>query len=664
MMRASLLVLSLSLVSSSLVSLENRPVSKVVNILKEMVEQLEKEAKEDEDVYQQMGCWCTTNEDEKTQAIANGESSINELTAKIEELTANSARLNTEIPNLGKEVANNEEAMDSATTLRKKQLAEFNAEEKDMLQTLTSLKGAVTALSKHHEAAAFLQTSETLHEMEVASMMASLQSMLHRHEHILAEKFTPKQLKVVSLFAASPDIALLQTNAPASGEIFGILKAMKEEFETNLASSQKEEKENLNGYEELKAAKTDEIAAGQEMINTKSEELADTDEKNEQAKQDLENTRATLEADTKFLAELKETCRNADQEYEERSKTRQMEIGAVSKALSFLNSDEAHALFAKSLSFLQMSSQLQERRAAASKVLRAAAEVSQDPRLAVLAVKAGPCGFGEIKKTIQEMVDDLMKQKEDEIKLKDFCRDELNSNERDTTSKTRDKQDTEAKIADLAQRIDQLTEEIEALKAAIAEAALELKHAGENREKANAEFQSVIADQRATQKLLTAALDILKGFYEKSALTQVSANAAEEQPKFKKFEKNKKSGGVMGMMQGIIDDAKAMEDEATHDEEKGQTAYEAFVVDTNESLDAMRKSMGDKSDAKAKAEGDKVERETELEGLEGELTNLAAQSSDLHKQCDYTMKNFDARQSTRDDEVAALKQAIGIFSGR
>ena len=37
--------------------------------------------------------------------------------------------------------------------VRKKQLAEFNAEEKDMLQTLTSLKGAVTALSKHHEAA-------------------------------------------------------------------------------------------------------------------------------------------------------------------------------------------------------------------------------------------------------------------------------------------------------------------------------------------------------------------------------------------------------------------------------------------------------------------------------------------------------------------------------
>lgn len=341
-----------------------------------------------------------------------------------------------------------------------------------------------------------------------------------------------------------------------------------------------------------------------------------------------------------------------------------MEIGAVSKALAFLNSDEAHALFAKSLSFLQVGSLSQQRRAAVSRILAEAAQASQDPRIAVLAVKAGPGGFGEIKKTIQEMVDDLMKQKEDEIKLKDFCIKELNGNERDTASKNRDKNDAEVKIADLTATIAQLTEEIEALKAAIAEAALQLKHAGEDREKANAEFQTVIADQRATQKLLTAALDILKGFYEKAALTQTSSQQSDRQPKFKKFEKNKKSGGVMGMMQGIIDDAKALEDEATHDEEKGQEAYEAFVVDTNDSLDAMRKSMTDKTAAKAKAEGEKVETETELEGILGTLKGLAAAASDLHKQCDYTLKNFDTRQSARDSEVEALKQAIGIFSGR
>jgi len=48
-------------------------------------------------------------------------------------------------------VAKNEQALDQATALRKKQLAEFNEEEKDMLVSFSSLKGAVVALSKHHD---------------------------------------------------------------------------------------------------------------------------------------------------------------------------------------------------------------------------------------------------------------------------------------------------------------------------------------------------------------------------------------------------------------------------------------------------------------------------------------------------------------------------------
>ena len=48
------------------------------------------------------------------------------------------------------EIAKNTEALDKATALRQKELAEFNAEEKDMLQSIGALKSAVTVLSKHN----------------------------------------------------------------------------------------------------------------------------------------------------------------------------------------------------------------------------------------------------------------------------------------------------------------------------------------------------------------------------------------------------------------------------------------------------------------------------------------------------------------------------------
>merc|ERR1719191_249506 len=91
-----------------------------------MLKQLEKEAEEDEEIYDQLACWCETNDKEKTKAIADAEAKIEQLTTAIEDLTASSARLNTEIKNLEKEVAENQEALDQATEIRQKELAEFN----------------------------------------------------------------------------------------------------------------------------------------------------------------------------------------------------------------------------------------------------------------------------------------------------------------------------------------------------------------------------------------------------------------------------------------------------------------------------------------------------------------------------------------------------------
>merc|ERR1719213_1487277 len=211
-----------------------------------MVAQLEKEAEEDEEVYETMGCWCETNDKEKTKSIADAEQSISDLTAAIEEFTANSARLNTEIANLEKEVAKNEDALEKATAMRKKELAEFNAEEKESLQTIASLKSAVIALSKHHESA-LLQQESTSDSIDFLKVVASVQHTMAKYTNVMAEVITPRQRKSINAFLQSPEdyfdaqANFAQSQAPASGEIFGILKQMKESFETNLANSQKEE---------------------------------------------------------------------------------------------------------------------------------------------------------------------------------------------------------------------------------------------------------------------------------------------------------------------------------------------------------------------------------------------------------------------------------------
>eukprot|EP00446_Apocalathium_sp_SHHI-4_P000255 CAMPEP_0177173204 /NCGR_PEP_ID=MMETSP0367-20130122/11535_1 /TAXON_ID=447022 ORGANISM="Scrippsiella hangoei-like, Strain SHHI-4" /NCGR_SAMPLE_ID=MMETSP0367 /ASSEMBLY_ACC=CAM_ASM_000362 /LENGTH=335 /DNA_ID=CAMNT_0018619509 /DNA_START=52 /DNA_END=1055 /DNA_ORIENTATION=- len=303
---------------------KNRPVSKVITLLKDMLKQLEKEAEEDEEIYDKMACWCTTNDREKTKSIADAEARIEDLTNKIEGLTAQSARLNTEIKNHEKEVAENQASLDKATAIREKQLAEFNGEEKDLLESISALKSAVTVLSKHNGGAAgFLQVPRS-HMMGVA---ATLQNEMNKHASLLQGVLTRSERKVVASFVQAPqdyfDAAptFKQSYAPQSGEIFGILRQMKETFESNLSASQKEEMANQKANEDLKAAKEAEIAAGQSQIEAKTGELADTDEKNAQSKVDVEDTKASLSADEQFLMMLKEKCQMTDKEWEERQKT-------------------------------------------------------------------------------------------------------------------------------------------------------------------------------------------------------------------------------------------------------------------------------------------------------------------------------------------------------
>merc|ERR1712151_323046 len=219
-----------------------------------------------------------------------------------------------------------------------------------------------------------------------------------------------------------------------------------------------------------------------------------------------------------------------------------------------------------------------------------------------------------------------------------------------------------ALIADLEAQIDALAKAIDTLKSEIAEMQVQLKRAGEDREKQNKEFQSTVADQRATQKLLKAALTVMEDFYGKQnaapSLAQQEPVGPPPPPGFEEYKNNAASGGVMGMMQQIITDAKNMEAEAIRSEEDSQKAYEDFVKDTNNSIETKSKDIVNKSEAKAKAEDEKAKRAVLLE-----LEQLANYDAELHESCDFVLKNFDLRQAARDEEVEALRQAKAILSG-
>merc|ERR1719387_3195248 len=117
------------------------------------------------------------------------------------------------------------------------------------------------------------------------------------------------------------------------------------------------------------------------------------------------------------------------------------------------------------------------------------------------------------------------------------------------------------------------------------------------------------------------------------------------------------------MIEKIIQEAKDLEAEATRAEAEDQKAYEDFVAETQTSIDEKSKEIVNKSEELAKAEEDKAQAETDKENVMLELDQLSNENMDLHKTCDFVMKNFEIRQDARDQEIEGLKKAKAILSG-
>lgn len=621
-----------------------KPIAKVIGLLTDMKTQLEKEAEEDAEMFEKMGCWCETNDKEKTKAIGDAERHITELTAAIEAGTAKVSELETDLSKLAADIAKQTSALEQATAIRAKENAEFTADYKDMAANAESLKGAVEALGKAHPGAALSQAT-----------LMQVRAVLKKHAEQHQKMFSSKQHHAFLSLIQEKGTELY---APESGAIFGVLKQMKEGFETNMADSQTEEDQAVAEYNSMKKAKNEQIKAAEDLSSSKTVELGDTEAKLAADKQDLEDTNAQLAADTKFLETVKEKCANADADYQARLKVRTEEITAVGETIGILTSDEAQTSFSKSgsASFLQLSMRTRRMssRAYAARLLKKAAMKAGDTQLAKLASSAKLLDFSEIKKAIDDMMAELKTTQKEEADKYEFCTSEIKSNEKQTAAKQELKADLEQKIDDLSSSISTLTDEIDALKAQVAQTNVEMKAASENREAENKDFQVTVADQKATQAILKKAEDRMKAFY---GFVQTS------QPKQGEYSKDGGGNIVVSLLQSIIAESEDVEKKALNAENDSQKTYEEYIADSNAANAAASENIMNKSGAMAKADKDKIQATESRDATIQDLLLLGEANAALHQECDFLIKNFEVRQNARAEEIDSLFNAKAIFSG-
>mmetsp|Transcript_7962 Transcript_7962/g.22078 ORF Transcript_7962/g.22078 Transcript_7962/m.22078 type:complete len:777 (+) Transcript_7962:56-2386(+) len=478
-----------------------------------------------------------------------------------------------------------------------------------------------------------------------------------------------------------------------SAGIYGVMNQMLEEFESELSTSQKEELKAQEDFKALAAAKTAEIDAGKMKLDEMQAEDAGNAKALSDAKEDLANTRKQRSEDVEFLRNLKLTCNDLDSQWEKRSKTRGAETVAVAEAIAILTEDDNREHLAATVSFIQersISASSSALRLSAAAALRRAAKApdfyaddlldawngravpsavgaAAGPRtqLATLATAVQLDAFAKVKELMDKMMADLKDQQAEEVTFKDHCGSEMGTTEKTLYEKGELKQDLESNIERLESLMKKLDEEIEASKGQISGAQTEVKKAGQQREQENKEFQAVVSDQRATQSILNKALMKLKDFYEKGIGKAVLLQSGKQEPpvKFNAYKANGASNSVIGLIEQIIGDSKALESETTSGEQKAQVDYERFVKDSNNIIKDLQAAVASKSKNSAAADADKAQASADHTNTVGELESLGQYNADLHAECDFVLKNFDIRQKARLQEIEAIQAAKGILSG-
>jgi len=682
------------------------PVTRVVELLKGLAAQAEKEGKVEEGLYEDFVCWGKSIINQKTASNAAAESRIDELETYIADLDSGRIELTSERTDLEKDIATLMSDMESATALRKKEKADFEDAEKEMNQAITALKSAIDTLdeaTKDHKDGVLLAVRSRLQGASKNGGMAELfqhQAALKQAVD-LGERFLEKAdatfLKRV-LLGDVPKVDWKKLNRKAtfkmaykarSFKIQGVLKKMHQTFTINLKDATDKENDAQSDYDKLMKGKQGQLDAAQEALNKMESENGAKGMSRQDSVDERDALKKQVADDTKFIAQTEKSLEEKKAAWKVRSELRAGEIAAINKAIYILHNDDARDLFKKSFAsqapgeFLQVAqtSHLALRAEKAAVALRSAARRSGDERLMALAKTfqspSVKTKFDPIIKAIEKMIKLLQSEEEKDLEIKQTCEEDRMEDTRDAIVYSRTIDEQTDKITHLTEVIAECEKEIAELIAEHKKTKEELAKATRMREDENAAWKVTDKDDKMAAETVASAKQVLEGFYKDNGLVfvqkakqPVEGMAAGEAPPPPPPTWEGDYGGKTGESQGIIaimemvhEDIKKDRADAKADEDASQSEYDDFKKDSEDKMKSLKADEEATEKRKGKAETDKTNTEKERATKKGELDNLLDKIKEINPNCEYFEVNYPMRTKNRQIEIDGLNKAKAILEG-
>merc|ERR1719217_1195634 len=435
-----------------------------------------------------------------------------------------------------------------------------------------------------------------------------------------------------------------------AGEILGILKNMKDEMEKDLKELQTENTNAHNSFNDLKAAKTQEISINEKSVIEKEKRIGAVALELSEGNHALEDAKEELANAQKFKATMKEQCASMAEQKAAREKARADEIKAISEAVTILNDDEALETFSKAKGGAFVQKPARVTYDALLQLTTKAKVVQKHTALLVLKHKEEPdvmIGTGTAhgthehpdpaEKLVVHMIDGMVGVMHDEDvgdeHKKAWCANEtevmhgVEAEKKDLIAKTGSEiAEQEDLLATTIAEIKGLTEKIAALDKLVHETT-------EDRKAQHQEFVDMFATSATAIRLVSKAITRLEKFYspekyakekkavEDAALAKAGLGLLQKKSRegansllirrkeasllpggFDAFvqvrAEKQESGGVIGLMNEFVTDLKVEMTEAETSEKFNAKEYVRIMTEAQESRAQDVKSLNEKFNAK------------------------------------------------------------------
>eukprot|EP00933_Yihiella_yeosuensis_P020284 TRINITY_DN1628_c0_g2_i1.p1 TRINITY_DN1628_c0_g2~~TRINITY_DN1628_c0_g2_i1.p1 ORF type:complete len:732 (+),score=280.89 TRINITY_DN1628_c0_g2_i1:85-2280(+) len=680
------------------------PVSRVVGLLKDLSEKLEKEAKAEKELYEKFTCWGTTTVDTKTQSVAEAKERIEYLENYIKDIDSGAVWFTQEKETIEAEIAKVNATLNNNQGNRTNDHDNFM---KEANATEDGIEGLDVGLDALADAAAPSPDDPTA-ESFIALRGSKRRSLSSARERVMYTNKLRKALELGQEYLDNADYAFMHDVVTGRvsadvvkgkpeddtkvigqyksrlGGVIDKLKDVQINMEVDLKEDIKADHEAQETYEKRQATKAKEKAAAEALLSKLDGEYAARAKAKAESQEEIDALTEQNTEDEELIAAATAQLEEKAKLWDQRLAYRTGEQEALGKAIEILHSDEARDLFARSTSFVQVSSvsKVQVARAqSASKVLMSEAELSKNHRLLLLAVQLGRFGraaakgnptFDIVLQKIEDMKAVIKEEGEADLQKKEDCETTRTADEKTAKDHSNKMEDLQSEMEFLKAKIKDMVEDLAKKDAQIAEVNISLNETQTMRNNEKAEFDSSKADDTAAAGLLEQAAKVVQDFYDSQAsfLQVKSKQGPDAAPEGMPDVFHEEYGGAGAQGGGVIQTMKVVEDDIRKEIVESEKAEEKAVTEfdaTKKNLEAEKETLQGEVDSLLIQKGEAQDALGAAEKNLGETDDLKKvvekKMKEAEPECNWYYDNIEVRDKNRETEMNGLDKAKAILNG-